>query len=131
MEQGGARRRKKLKYELLEEDWGAAKTTINEPQLEDNERAQELLCTTELPTQLEGAMSHSMDVVTTPSMGAVVTIPHIGATEELETVNLAPTTPDICVIKKRTKHCVTHGCDVKSFDVTSKKWQFVKSKNEF
>ena len=92
MEQGGARRRKKLKYELLEEDWGAAKTTINEPQLEDNEGAQELLCSTELPTQFEGAMSHIMAVVTTPSRGAVVTIPHIGATEGLETVDLAPTT---------------------------------------
>ena len=26
---------------------------------------------------------------------------------------------------------MTHGCDVKSCGVTSKKWQFVKNKNEF
>ena len=71
-----------------------AKTTVNEPGVEDNEGAQELLCTTELPTQLEGARSHSMAVVTTPSMGAVVIIPHMGPTEELETVDLTPTTPD-------------------------------------
>ena len=35
-----------------------------------------------------------MAVVTTPSMGAVVTIPHMGPTEELETVDLTPTTPE-------------------------------------
>ena len=32
---------------------------------------------------------------------------------------------------KKRKYCATHKCDVKWFDVTTKKWQYVKSKDKY
>ena len=36
-----------------------------------------------------------------------------------------------CDILKKQKYCVTHKCDVKWFDVTAKKWQYIKSKSMY
>ena len=47
-ELGGTGRRKKLKYELIEDDWGAAKMTLDAPGTDTNGGG--LLKTPELPT---------------------------------------------------------------------------------
>ena len=54
-EQGGGKKRKKLKYDIVEDDWGARKTILEEHVTEENK--EELLAEQELPTIREGAGS--------------------------------------------------------------------------
>ena len=34
-----------------------------------------------------------------------------------------------CDINKRLKRCMRHACEVRMFEVTTKKWQWIRSKN--
>ena len=91
-EQGGSKtkKRRKLKFELVEDDWGAAKT-IYEEQDWNKDEEQEAQSTTELPTQLGGAGSSEVMVTRSAQVvGARVTILDMVTTATLETV---PTTP--------------------------------------
>ena len=38
---------------------------------------------------------------------------------------------DKCEINKRKLYCKKHTCEVRSFDVTSKKWQWVEKRKEY
>ena len=78
-----------MKFELVEDDWGAAETICEEPEI-DKDEEQKAQITMELPTQVMGA--GSSDVVETGTaqvVGAGVTVHDMATTAILETV---PTT---------------------------------------
>ena len=115
--------RKKLRYEIIEEDWGAKKT----PKGAGGEPT---------PCSIDRQVRETEATEEPPPPPPPYTSPSHTQSNPSSTTQYSPCTPSmvpdvVCNINKRKRVCLSHDCPVRSFDVTSKKWEWIMKSKKY